>query len=67
MLITEYNEQKEFAKERQEGSSERAIRMAITMIKNGEPDSKIVLYTELPESEVSSLRKSVGQKEPAMA
>lgn len=67
MLITEYNEQKEFAKERQEGSSERATRIALTMIKNGEPNSKIELYTELPESTIEGLRKSTGQKEPAMA
>lgn len=55
MLITEYNEQKEFAKERQEGRNEMAEEIAATMLDNGYDISEVAKISKLPESTVKKI------------
>lgn len=45
---------------REEGASKKAHSSAEIMIKNGENDEKIVLYTSLPIEQVKELRKGLG-------
>ena len=45
---------------REEGASKKARSSAEIMIKNGENDEKIVLYTSLPIEQVKELRKGLG-------
>ena len=45
---------------REEGASKKARSSAEIMIKNGENDEKIVLYTSLPIEQVKELRKILG-------
>lgn len=47
--------------------NDKARKMAIKMISNGEPDSKITLYTELTETAVKELREELKKKDPVMA
>lgn len=44
-----------------EGSESRAEEMAITMIQDGEPDSKIIRYTKLTKSQIEKLRKKTQE------
>lgn len=59
MLLTEYNEQKEFAKERKDATNQRNIEVATDMLKDGDSIDKVVRISKLPKSTVQKLAEQL--------
>lgn len=60
MLITEYNEQKEFAKERKDATDKRNVEVASDMLKKGYPISDVIEISKLPKSTVQKLADKIA-------
>jgi hypothetical protein len=64
MFLTEYDEEKMKEQERKEafadGVAEANERMAVDMLRDGEPLAKILRYSRLSEEYIRKLAKSLG-------